>query len=250
MVRFLTAAVISSVCAFGAGVGQAAVLLTDSVVFSANSEGNNWNGWSWNTQGRPADVPDRWNMYYSTSPDAANPTFINSRNDENAEISIPMTPGTFNFLIFGESVTTAIDPQQHFVLNLYFNGDQSAPLISGLSGPSCVGVCPAGHPNGLDLFGNAPQQGANALSFEQDGLEVALSAFDWRIGDNVDAVWSTWANDAPYANGSGVPDFVGRLQLTVTQTSVVAPVPLPASLPLLAAAFGLATLAARRARRA
>ncbi len=244
--HFATLALLAAAFGLQIGSADAATVLTDSAVFSANSEGNNWNGWIWNTQGKPADGPDRWNLYYSTSDDPTDPTFINSFNDTHTEIAIDMLPGVYDFLIYGESVTTSIDPLQHFVLNLYFNGNQAAPAISALTGPSCAGVCPAGHPNGLDLFGSAPQQEANTLSFTNDGVTVTVSAFNWLLGDGVDKVWSSWANDAPYSTGSGTPDFVGRLQLTVAP---VAPVPVPAALPLLVAAIGSLALVRRRSLR-
>src|SRR5690606_3863849 len=100
---------------------HAAVYLTDSAVFSANQFGENWNGWIWNTQAPPADGPDRWNLYYSSSLDPQNPVFINSGNGATTNIAIEMSPGTHSFLVYGESVTTSLDPLQHFVLSLYFD---------------------------------------------------------------------------------------------------------------------------------
>lgn len=228
---------------FAATAAQAATL-TNSTVFSTNSEGENWNGWIWNTEGQPADVPNRWNLYYSTSGDPLAPVFVNSGNDENTEISIDLAPGVYDFLIFGETATTDLDPLQHFVLNLYFNGDDSAPGVSGLFGPDCPTVCAASHPNGLDLFGAAGAAEAGTLVFVDGTLTVALTLFEWGFGDGIDAVWPHWANHAPYSGGSGAPDFVGRVQLTVTDTAVV---PLPASLPLMAA--GLAALGFFRRRK-
>lgn len=221
-----------------------AATLTNSTVFSTNPEGENWNGWIWNTQGQPADGPNRWNLYYSTSGDPTAPVFINSGNDENTEIAIDLSPGVYDFYIFGETVTTNLDPLQHFVVNLYFNGDDTAPGISGLYGPDCPSVCPASHPNGLDLFGSSGVAEAGTLLFVDGALTVALTLFEWSVSDGIDAVWPHWANHAPYSNGSGVPDFVGRVQLTVTDTSVV---PLPASLPLMAA--GLAAVGFFRRRK-
>jgi hypothetical protein len=221
-----------------------ATTLTDSTVFSTNGAGENWNGWIWNTQGQPADAPNRWNLYYSTSGDPGSPVFINGENDEDAEIAVDLAPGVYDFYIFGEAATTDINPQQHFVLNLYFNGDQSAPGISGLFGPDCATVCAASHPNGLDLFGASGAAEAGTLTFIDGSLSIALTLFQWAVAQDVDQVWPHWANDAPYSFGSGQVDFVGRVQLTVTDTAVV---PLPAALPLFLA--GLAGLGVARRRR-
>lgn len=219
-----------------------AATLTDSTVFSTNSEGNNWNGWIWNTQGQPADIPNRWNLYYSTA--ASPPAFINGGNDAGAQISIALDAGVYDFYIFGESATTDLHPEQHFVLNLYFNGNQSAPGISGLYGASCPVVCAASHPNGLDILGDAGAPEAGTLSFVDGTQTVTLTAFDWIVDGDVNEVWEHWAG--PYFDYTpyGSPDFVGHVQLTVTD---VATVPVPAGLPLLAG--GLVLLGAMRRRR-
>lgn len=215
---------------------HAAVYLTDSAVFSTNQFGENWNGWIWNTQAPPADGPNRWNMYYSSSLDPQNPVFINSENDASTNISIEMSPGTHSFLVYGESVTASLDPLQHFVLSLYFGGNQSSPDISGLYGSQCLVVCAASHWNGLDLFGASGEQEAGTLVYSAGGVTVTLTAFSWAIGSNVDKVWPHWDNTAPYSSGSGTPDFVGLITLQVSQ------VPAPGSVALLA--LGLAVLAA------
>lgn len=241
-IRFVRSALVAAPLFVFATAAQAATL-TNSTVFSTNSEGENWNGWIWNTQGQPDDGPNRWNLYYSDSADPDAPSFINGGNDADTEIAIDLTPGVYDFLIYGETATTNLDPLQHFVLNLYFNGDTSAPGISGLYGADCLSVCAASHPNGLDLFGFSGAQEAGTLIYTDGSVTVALSLFEWAVGDGVDTVWPHWANDAPYDSGSGVPDFVGRVQLTVTDASVV---PLPASLPLMAAGLGFLGVIRRR----
>jgi hypothetical protein len=215
-----------------AEVAEANVILTDSTVFSANSDGHYWLSWIWNTQGKPADGPDRWNLYYSSSNDPLNPLFINSGNDASTEIAIAMTPGVHDFVIFGER---ASDPSPHaadlhFVANLYFDGNQSDPGISGLYGPTCLVVCATSSANGLDLFGNAPQQLAGTLDYISGDITVSLTHFSWAVDDEVDRVWPHYAG-AYNGNYSGTPDFVGRIQLTVTQQ--VAPIPIPAAWALL-----------------
>ena len=201
----------------------AAATISDLTVFSTNAEGNNWNSLIWNTQGRdPAtglpDAPNRFNLYVSTSPDLANPVFINSGNDPaTASVSIDLLPGTYFFTLFGESAFTPLPADQHFVTNIYFNGSQASPGISGLTGPSCPGVCAAGHPNGLDIFGTAGHPEAGTLSWTDGALEVVLAEFTWITDQRgIDEVWPHWANHFPYDDGSGTPDFFGTMRLEVT----------------------------------
>ena len=202
-------------------VSHAGIILSDSAVFSTNSFGENWNGWIWNTQAPPADTPDRWNMYYSSSLDRQNPVFINSINDSSTNINLDLTAGTHTFLIYGETVTPTLHPEQHFVLNLYINGNQSAPDISGLYGPTCATVCAASHWNGLDLLGssglggNLDAQEAGTLIYTSAGYQLELTSFTWDIDPGIDSVWSHWDDTIPYSGGSGSPDFVGEITLRV-----------------------------------
>ena len=243
--RSLLAGMLVGIGLLVAGQASASLMLTDSAVFSSNSGGENWNGWIWNTQGLPEDTANRWNLYYSSSDDPQNPVFLNSGNDAGTSLNIDMTPGTHSFLIFGESLGVELDPLQHFVLSLYFNDNQAAPDISGLYGSTCTSVCAASHPNGLDLFGNSGLGGntnaqeAGTLMFTGGNREVQLTKFNWAVNDDVDQVWPHWDNTAPYSSGSGTPDFVGEVELTVRALDSV-PVSEPATLGLLATALLMA----------
>ncbi len=229
-----------------AAPAEADVILTDSTVFSANSTGHYWLSWLWNTQGQPEDGPDRWNLYYSSSTDPLNPLFINSGNDASTEIAIAMTPGVHDFVIFGERAgdPTAYANDLHFVANLYFDGNQTAPDISGLYGPTCLTVCATSSANGLDLFGNPPQQLAGTLDYKSGDTTVSLTHFSWAVDEAVDQVWPHYAGDY-FGAYSGTPDFVGRIQLTVTQP---APIPLPAAWVLLGTGLFLLGGLGRRRR--
>lgn len=209
--RILSAA---AVITFLSAAPASAAALTDLTVFSTNADGHNFYALHWNTQGAP---DDKFNVYLSTSADFTNPVFINGGNDASTSINIDLAPGTYYFTIFGESAFTPIPSDVHFVTNLYFDGNQSAPGISGLYGTACPSVCAAGDANGLNIFGQSGHPEAGTLSWTDGIVNVALTEFTW-ITDrrDIDAVWNYWANHPPYSSGSGTPDFFGTLRLEVT----------------------------------
>ncbi len=236
----LAASTFAALSALAAHSGaHAAPTLTAASVFSTNSEGNNWNGLFWNTLGKPQEAalsspnpaPDRWNLYLR---DPVGGGFVNRGNDTETSIALTLAPGTYTYALYGES-TGPMPAEQHFVLNLYFGGATAAPALSGLFGSTCpTGNCPAGHPNGLDLLGSSGAPEAGAVSRVVDGMTVTLSSFDWvrrsgTAGAQDDVVWPHWANDAPYSNGSGTPDYIGQFTLTVSAAAV----PEPATIPML-----------------
>jgi hypothetical protein len=204
----------AALCAVLCPVSASAAAITDLTVFSTNSAGHNYYGLHWNTQGVP---DDKFNLYVSTSPDFSNPVFINSGNGPTTGVIIDLAPGTYYFTLFGESAFTPVPSDVHFVTNLYFDGDQSAPGISGLYGAACPSVCAAGDANGLNIFGASGHPEAGTLSWTDGSVLVTLTGFTWLTDRrDIDAVWNYWANHSPYSTGSGAPDFVGTMQLEVT----------------------------------
>ncbi|RYE78472.1 MAG: PEP-CTERM sorting domain-containing protein [Oxalobacteraceae bacterium] len=205
-----------------------AAMVTDLVVFSSNAEGNNWNGLLWNTQGHDTDPVDHYKLYVSTDPlSSTTPTFLNHGNDAGTRITLPLATGTQTYALYGEGVGGSFDPAQHFVLNLFFNGVQTAPGLSAVQNLANTALSAAGNGNGLDIFGNSGQQEAGTLTAMVDNYLVTLNEFSWITDGNRDVVWDTWANDQPYANGSGRLDYFGSFSLSVQE------LPEPATLPLL-----------------
>ena len=234
---------IAAALALGSLQAHAAPVLTDLAIFSSNAEGNQFGGLLWNTQGKPADGPDRWNLYVSRDPlGSSAPTFVNGFNDARTQIALPLGVGLHTFSIFAESVGQAFDPAQFFAVNMYFGGVQSAPAISGAQNLDNNGLVAVGHPNGPNIFGTGPQAGAGTLTALIDGYQVTLESFTWNTDRDRDVVWPHWANDPVYASGSGTADFYGTLALRVTAFAV----PEPGSLALVLAALGVAGVVRRR----
>ena len=228
---------------FAGPMAASAALLTDITVFSSNSDGHRWNDLIWNTQGLNTDPLNRWNLYISNDPlSDTTPTFINSYNDDRTRVSLDLAPGSHTFSIFGNGVGSTFDPRQHFVLNLYFGGVQSAPGISGVQNLDNSNLRPAGNPNGWDIFGQNWQQEAGSLSALIADQLVTLTSFSWITASPRDVVYPYHANDAPYSAGGQGLDYYGSFTLRVES------VPEPGTLALFG--LGLAAIGYQRRKRA
>ncbi|MCX6620989.1 MAG: hypothetical protein NTY38_07890, partial [Acidobacteria bacterium] len=149
----------------------AAAKFTGAGIFASDSGGST-NLLYWNTRG--GDLS--FNLYLKQGGG-----WLNSGNGAGASINIPLGLGSRTYLIFGQ---TGLAAQTYVGMNLFFEGDDDTPLISGLMAtntysPLGLNVIPNSSGSTRTLRGNALVAGANTLEFTAVGLTVELAAFSW-----------------------------------------------------------------------
>jgi len=125
---------------FGAGFLTSADTVTGITVFSTESSGNETNGQLWTTLN--AGTP--FNLFLSTGSNTS-PAFVNTSGDV---LSIPLTPGTYTYTLWGNPGV----PENDFGINIFFNSSSRWFLV--LFSP----VCPKrGTSRGTNREQNTPE---------------------------------------------------------------------------------------------
>lgn len=207
--------------AASAGPASADVALTGLIEFSTDATGASSGGSIWNTRGGDSF----FNLYVTGANSGIGGGFVNDGDAAGAGINLALSPGTSQFFIFGEPGADI----GHFALNLFFNGNNSAPGISTFAATNTSTSPPPpsfsadGSPSTLALDASTAA-GAGTLSFTSGGTTVALTAYEWSAPavETLDRVSAF--NNVP----SGVDDFVGSFTLQVST------VPEPTSVVMLA----------------
>jgi hypothetical protein len=142
--------------------------LTGAIQFSTNSIGAFYDGQIWDTLG--GDY--WWDLWLARNPDATSP--VNGPSDAQAGIAIPLESGNaYKYYIFSEPSGTF-----SFVgLNLFFDGNNSAPGISVFSAVNSPNFAPSASTS-LTLQGTSAA-GAGSASYSSGGVVVVLNGFDW-----------------------------------------------------------------------
>ena len=140
-----------------------ATTLTGVSVAAALSNGNGILPY-WNTLG--GDL--LFNLYLQ---DGA--TWLNSGNGAAASVDIPLAPGNYSYALSGE---LGVDLTGYYIIDLFFDGDNTTPGISALwSNRSHTLVADGGLT--VDLDATSLQAGANTLVFQDSQTRVTLTSF-------------------------------------------------------------------------
>jgi hypothetical protein len=186
----------------GACPALADPILTGLIEFSTTSSGSVTGTEVWNTLGGD-NIFDLWVIRGSNS----NGPFINGPTDNLASITVPLTPGTQTFTLFGDSHPVS---GVFFGLNLFFNGNNNTPGISVFGPLMTIPPTPFFPDSGTTLtLAGAAVPGAGTLSFVDGTTLVTLTDYFW-VASLTDRV-------SPFsATPNGRPDYIGQFTLQVT----------------------------------
>jgi hypothetical protein len=212
------------VSAFAVSSAQAQTL-TDLVLFRSDTNGNTIQE-GWNTVGADAIS----NLYLTSGV-----TPVNSGNAAGASVAIDLSaPGSYTFSFAGDNVNTNTTPP--LAINFFFNNNVSTPGISARGVTGGGFFANSGNTN-TPPFGQVT--GANTLTFTNNGLQIALTAFTFNTnGANLVSPF----NNTP----GGTNDSTGSFTLTVTRVTAA---PEASSLAFLALGSGIGSGVVKLRRR-
>jgi hypothetical protein len=194
---------------------HADLVLSGLIGFSADSTGAASEGNFWNTLGPPDDTIDRFNLYVTQPNTGIVGPFLNSGNGSGTSISVPLSPGNFQFFIFGTEVRAL--PFSFAGLNLFFNGNNAMPGISVFApvdespSPPVPAFAANNSPLTADLT-SLTTPGAGTLAFTAGGLLVRLTGYRFSVPTVEDLDRISPYIDAP----DGFADLVGSFTVQVT----------------------------------
>jgi hypothetical protein len=160
-----------------------------------------------------------WDLWLALKPNATSP--VNGPSDDQASISIPLQAGnTYKYYIFGQGPCCNLSFSG---LNLFFNGNGSAPGIS-VFGPLSSSSFLGDPSSTLSLQGDSVT-GSGTSFFSSAGLTVVLTGYNWNPsgtppGDVCqEFAFTPAAGDVPSAFGSFTLQVFSAATLTLSRTS-------------------------------
>ncbi len=179
------------------------VTLTGAIQFSTNSSGAFSGNQSWNTYGGDPC----WDLWLALNPDASSP--LNGPSDAQAGISIPLSAGnSYRFYMFGAPDLSI----SRNGLNLFFDGDNSAPGISVFGETNRTEFSPNSS-SGTRTLAGGTVAGSGTGFYGAGGVVVVLNGYNWNAPANPPG---DVAQAFAFSPASGnVPDFFGLFTLKV-----------------------------------
>lgn len=178
--------------------------LTGAIQFSTNSSGAFSNGQVWYTN-NAVNGNCCYALWLALNPDATSP--VNGPSDAQAGISIPLQAGnSYTYYIFAQPGCCSFS---YNGLNLFFDGNNSAPGISVFGALNNSGFLPNSSST-LTLQG-APVPGSGSTIYRSSGVIVVINSYDLNIPQ-------TQPGDVcqgyVFSPGGG-PDYFGSFTLQV-----------------------------------